>query len=52
MIWRLLLALRQMANLFNKIILHVKEHAITGMFVQVPVKNYANPFIGQQMMNI
>jgi len=39
-------ALRQMANLFNKVFLCVKRHAT--MFVQI----YANPFIGERIMNI
>jgi len=38
--------LRQVANLFNKVILCVQRYAT--MFVQV----YANPFIGKQIMNI
>jgi len=39
-------ALRQVANLLNKANLCVKKHAT--MFVQV----YANPFIGERIMNI
>ena len=35
-----------MANLFNKVILCVQRHA--AMFVKV----YANPFIGERIMNI
>ena len=38
--------LRQVANLFNKVILCVERHAT--MLVQV----YANPFIGEWIMNI
>ena len=39
-------ALRQVAFLFNKVIICIQEHAV--MFVQV----YANPFIGKRIMNI
>jgi len=39
-------ALGQVAYLFNKVILCVQRHAT--MFVQV----YANPFIGERIMNI
>jgi len=38
--------LRQVANLFNKVILCIQEHAV--MFVQV----YAYPFIGKRNMNV
>jgi len=38
-------ALRQVANLLNKAILCIQEHAV--MFVQV----YANPFIGKRIMH-
>jgi len=38
-------ALRQVAYLFNKVILCIQEHAV--MFVQV----YANPLIGKRIMN-
>ena len=39
-------ALRQVANLFNKVIICVQRHAF--MFVQV----YPNPFIGERILNI
>ena len=38
-------ALRQVANLFNKVILCVQRHGT--MFFKV----YVNPFIGEQIMN-
>ena len=39
-------SLRQVANLFNKVILCVQGHVT--MFIQV----HANPFIGERIMNI
>jgi len=39
-------AIRQVAYLFNKVILCIQKHAV--MFVQV----YSNPYIDEQIMNI
>jgi len=39
-------ALKQVANLFNKVVVWFQRHAL--MFV----KEYANPFIGKRIMTI